>query len=200
MKNLRRTELIVIALLLVTVGVAGRFLLAEYPNIETVMVATFLIGLYVDKRLAFVFPLVIMALSDHFMGYQLFALSGMASIWLFTYTGFAFLYFLSRKYRNRAKQDLGRLSGRSALNAAGYGIAFALVYDLWTNLGAWLLMYPHTAEGLVTCYIMAIPFMLYHMISGALTFVTLALPFVALHNLKSTVNEEAPAESPSIQI
>ena len=194
-KHIQKTEQIALALFLVVVGVAGRFFLVNYPNIETVMVATFLIALFVDKRAAFLFPLVIMAVSDHLMGYQLFALSGMASIWLFTYTGFAFIYFLGRRQSKRIKKDLGRVTGRSAINAAGYGVVFALVYDVWTNLGAWLLMYPHTLDGLVLCYVMATPFMLYHMISGAVTFVTLGLPFVALHDLRNSARDELPVDS-----
>ena len=194
-KRVLRIEQIALALFLVVVGVAGRFFLVNYPNIETVMVATFLIALFVDKRAAFLFPLVIMAVSDHFMGYQLFSLSGMASIWLFTYSGFAFIYFLSRRQSKQIKKDLGRVTGRSAINAAGYGVVFALVYDAWTNLGAWLLMYPHTLDGLVLCYVMAIPFMLYHMLSGAVTFVTLGLPFVALHALRNPARDELPVNS-----
>jgi len=194
-RNLHKTEQIALALFLVIVGVAGRFFLEEYPNIETVMVATFLIALFISRRAAFLFPLVIMAVSDHLMGYQLFALSGMASIWLFTYSGFAIIYFLSRKKSDVIRSDLSRVSRASALNAAGYGVVFALVYDVWTNIGAWFLMYPHTLEGLMTCYIMAIPFMLYHMLSGALTFVTVGLPFVALHELKSRTRDTEPVNS-----
>jgi hypothetical protein len=194
-QNVRRTELVVLALLLVFLGVMGRFVLGGYPNIETVMVATFLVALLVDKRAAFVFPLIIMTLSDYLMGHEMFALSGMGTIWLFTYSGFALIYLLSRHKGEGIKADLGKLNPRGALNAAGYGIGFALVYDLWTNVGAWLLMYPHTLEGLILCYTMAIPFMLYHMLSGAVTFVSLALPFVSLYSEETKAGAEQPAES-----
>ncbi|HID71580.1 MAG TPA: hypothetical protein EYP29_02405 [Thermoplasmata archaeon] len=183
--NFGKREQIFVALFLVFVGSAGRLALAKYPNLETVMVATFLIGLYVDKRVAFLFPLLIMTISDYLMGYPPFSLTGMSSIWIFTYSGFAFIYFLSKRHRGRIEKDLGKIGLKSAANAAGYGVVFALIYDLWTNLGAWWLMYPHTLNGFVLCYIMAVPFMLYHAVSGALTFVTFALPFVAVHKVIS---------------
>ncbi len=194
--GIRKTEQYVLALFLVLLGVAGRFALEAYPNIETVMVATFLIGVYVDRRIAFAFPLIIMALSDYFMGHQIFALSGLGTIWVFTYTGFAIIYFFSLRNRGQVKKDLKQVSAPSAVNAAGYGVVFALVYDIWTNIGAWLLMYPHTLEGLITCYVMAVPFMLYHMLSGAATFVTIALPFGALLELMKKSPQEQSVEQP----
>ena len=34
-----------------------------------------------------------------------------------------------------------------------------LVFYLITNFGCWLLWYPHTANGIIECYVMALPFL-----------------------------------------
>jgi len=34
----------------------------------------------------------------------------------------------------------------------------SLIFFIVSNFGVWVLSYPHTIEGLITCYTMAIPF------------------------------------------
>jgi len=174
MTRIRHND-IVLFIILLCFGAGGRILLEKVPNLETIMVATFLGAMFLRSSYALALPLSCMLVSDYFMGH-LATFSGMNEILLFTYTGFLFLGIHTYRKRSRMKKALCRIDRQGIFNAAGLGMAFVLIYDLWTNLGAFWLMYPHTTTGLVTCYFMAIPFMLMHLISGALTFVCLALP------------------------
>ena len=61
----------------------------------------------------------------------------------------------------------------------GLGIGFVLIYNIWTNIGWWYLIYPHTAKSLATVFSAGIPFMIYHMISGVVTFIAIGLPIIA---------------------
>jgi len=166
---------IVLFTLLLCFGAGGRILLEAVPNLETIMVATFLGALFLRSGYALALPLAGMLISDYFMGH-LTSLSGMNAILIFTYTGFLFVGVYTHRNRSRLGSALSRMDRPGIYNAAGLGMAFVLIYDIWTNLGAFWLMYPHTPAGLVTCYFMAIPFMLMHLFSGALSFVCLALP------------------------
>ncbi len=71
---------------------------------------------------------------------------GFYSGFLFTYLGFAMYYILGQLTKSNTKHQL------LALPAASF------LFFLLSNLGVWYYWYPHTLDGLLTCYTLAIPF------------------------------------------
>ena len=54
---------------------------------------------------------------------------------------------------------------RTHWRIAGTGLAGAISFFILSNLGSWLMWYPHTWEGLVECYTLAIPFFRHTLLS-----------------------------------
>jgi len=119
--------------------------------------------------------------------------SGYSLILLFTYTGFLMVALVSRHYRGYFKMNAASLNKASITNTSMFGILFVLVYDLWTNLGAFLLMYPHTVNGFLLCYVLAVPFMLYHLISGAVTFALIVAPVTNVLQSRRSIEDPTPS-------
>lgn len=171
----------IMAIFLIIIGAAGRIALQDYPNIETIMVVTFIAGVWIREWYALLVPLVSLGISDLYLG-NLSATSHYSLILLFTYSGFLLVGIITRHYHNYFRKHSSSLSATSMINTSIYGLIFVAVYDVWTNFGAFLLMYPHTPSGLLLCYFMAVPFMLYHLFSGVLTFALIVAPVTsALH-------------------
>lgn len=99
-------------------------------------------GVYLGKKYALWLPLVIMMISDVFLGYHSlivltwgsFALIGLIGLWL-------------RKHKNIPNIVFGTVTG-------------SLLFFFITNFGVWAAttMYPKTLDGLVQCFVMAVPF------------------------------------------
>src|SRR5713226_4216220 len=95
-----------------------------------------------DRRLAFIFPLLVLFLGDIFIGfhkllpivYASFLLNVAIGLWL-------------RDRRTVARISLATLLG-------------AIQFFFITNVAVWQFLrgYPHTASGLITCYIAGVPF------------------------------------------
>lgn len=65
---------------------------------------------------------------------------------IFTYLGFGAYYFLGRLAKNNpAKQTL-------------YLPIASFVFFALSNFGSWFYWYPHTLEGFIACYLVALPF------------------------------------------
>jgi hypothetical protein len=109
-----------------------------------------------DIRLRLALPLSVMLLSDLVLGFhntQLYVYGALAIvIWMGTRLG-----------------EHGSLGGHAGMSVTGSMLFFVI-----TNLGVWLAggLYPMTLEGLITCYVMAIPF-LWKTLAGDLFFVML---------------------------
>jgi hypothetical protein len=109
-----------------------------------------------DRRLALVLPLLALFVSDFCVGvmYKLNVMhswgfhSGMVVIYL-TFLMVTLLGFLVRRHR-------------TAPVILGTTLAGSVLFYLVTNFAVWVGMgealYPHTLEGLLTCYEMAVPF------------------------------------------
>lgn len=152
------------ALALIALGVGGRVLLRQFVPAGSGLIAfdlfavvgilALLSGVLLGGAYSFVVPLGAMAFSDLILGNGL--------IFVFTWSGFAMMGALGYFTRQ------GRAATASyGLKLAGVGLVGILAFDLWTNLGWWLLtpMYPHTAAGLATCYVAGLPFMAGHMLT-----------------------------------
>lgn len=184
---------VILAVFLIFIGAVGRIALQDYPNVETIMVVTFIAAVYIRQWYALLVPITAMVISDLVMG-NLAMSSQFSKILFFTYTGFLFVALVSRHHRTFFRQNASSLDWASITNTSMFGIVFVLVFDLWTNVGAFLLMYPHTLDGLFLCYTMAIPFMLSHLVSGAVTFAAIVAP--VSHILGNDHRLTSPAPSP----
>lgn len=113
--------------------------------------------------LRFVLPLAVMLLSDLLLGFH--------DTMLYVYAALLLVVLMG--------QGLG---GKASLPGhAGMSVAGSLTFFLITNFGVWMsgALYPLTAEGLVSSYIMGLPF-LWKTLAGDLFFVVM---FFALFRL-----------------
>jgi hypothetical protein len=131
------------ALIVMVLSAAFSRLIPHPPNMTSVTAVALFGGAYLsDRRLAFLVPLTALFLSDIVLGfyhhmevvYSSFALIVCIGLWLQTH--------------------------RTALNVAGAAVASSVLFFLTTNFGVWLFdsLYPRTLDGLIACYVAAIPF------------------------------------------
>jgi len=122
---------------------AGMRFLPHPPNFESIgAIALFAGAHFDDKRWAFVLPLGALLLSDTVIGFH----TQMPVV----YGTFALVVCMGFFLRER----------RTALNIAGAAVAASTLFFVITNFGVWAFdgLYPRTLEGLVVCYVAAIPF------------------------------------------
>ena len=151
-----------IILSLIILAVLTR-LLPHPPNVAPITgIALFAGNKFDNKWIGFILPLVCMFLSDLFLGFS--------SITLFVYLAFMMISYIGI---NSKKISNGTILGSSTL------------FFLLTNFGVWMMGYPFTLAGLVSCYTMALPFFV-NTIIGDLFF-THALSFSF-----STIKEKLP--------
>ena len=106
------------------------------PNFAPITAMSLFAGAYFTrKQLAFIVPLLAMLISDLFLGFY--------TISIFVYLSFAVITWMGQQ-RNRVTPKLVLLG--------------SVLFFLISNLGVWLLYYPVTIDGLVTCFALAIPF------------------------------------------
>lgn len=194
--NVKNGEGVLLDILLligfIALGTIGRTLLVgwnlqPFPNFEIIMVMTFLAAIFLRSTMAIFVPLFSMIFSDILLGNTIFVGSQMNRIVLFTYSGFAIIAIINIFNRKKFRNGLGTLKLKSIGFAAGLGVGFVLMYDVWTNIGWWYLIYPHTLGSLAAVFTAGIPFMVYHMISGVFTFVAIALPIVFLTSMNHKI-------------
>ena len=170
-----------ILFIFVITGIIGRTVLVgmqiqPFPNFEIIMVLTFLSVIFIRPMLAFLVPLFAMIGSDLIIGNTIFVGNHMNKIIIFTYTGFLIITMISMLIRKKGTNRLRYLSGSSMSSIIGTGIIFVFIYDLWTNIGWWYLMYPHSLEHLTAVMIASTPFIVYHILSASFTFTFIAIP------------------------
>jgi hypothetical protein len=95
---------------------------------------------FADRRLGFVVPLAALLLSDVVIGFH--------SLLPVVYGSFALNVLLGRWIRSR----------RTVVTTAAATLAGSVQFFIVTNFACWVSFYPHTVEGLVSCYVAAIPF------------------------------------------
>ena len=143
---------LIIALLLITFGVAGRIFrihfLPDLYNVEPITLMALLAGSFLGLSYALIVPLSVIAISDIYIGNT--------SILFFTWSAWAIIGLFGLILR-KSKKD----SFSFGFKMTGMGIVASLFFFIWTNFGVWIGwdMYPHTLQGLIQCYIMAIPFL-----------------------------------------
>jgi len=149
------------AILLVTLGVSVRIVLAGYPNIEPVLAIALMAGLLLGGAYAFIVPFLIMVLSD-FAIYSLhygnmFGLNVILGISFFTWSGMMFVGFVGTRMKPKL---LFRMKGIGVFT--GIAILVTILYDVWTVLGT-ILLIPWASPGHIL--VAQIPFTIYHVLS-----------------------------------
>ena len=141
-------ELLVLALIFVA-GFSSRFLLGDVPNFKPVAALALFGGFYFQRSTLAVFGLVaILMVSDFFLGgYSL-------SIALSVYFSLGLGVWLGRRFkRTEPSNHFARYGG-----VAVASFVMAVVFFVLTNLAVWGAWYPATFQGLLACYVSAIPF------------------------------------------
>jgi len=149
---------LIYSFVLIVFGVVTRLLLKDLPNVETITVMALLAGSMLGGFYAVVVALGAMAIGDMIIGND--------SILMFTWTAYAviglFGFILYKRRKNNFKY---------VLKMTGLGMLASLFFYFFTNFGVWLLwpqMYSHTWEGLIQCYVMALPFLKYNFLGNLL--------------------------------
>jgi len=149
-----------LTLLAITLAAAMSRLLPHPPNFAPIAAMALFGGCYLPgRRAAFAIPLTAMFLSDLALGY------GFHPVLPFVYGSFTLIVCLGLWMRRR----------RTALIIGAAVFTSSVLFFVATNFAVWLLtdLYPMTLEGLVRCYMMAIPFFRNTLVGDA--FYTLAL-------------------------
>lgn len=162
----------ILAITLVLFGVLMR-LLPHPANLAPVGAIALFGGATLHKRIGWWLPVVVVAISDTFLGFY----SSMPFTWLgFALVGLLGLYI--RRYNSWMRVPLGALSG-------------SLIFFLVSNFGVWVAgdLYAHTWNGLIQCYTLGLPF-LRPTITGDLIYSTVffGIYALALRSLPATVH------------
>ncbi len=111
-------------------------LIPHPPNVAPITALALFSGAsFRNKWFSIVFPLIAMLLSDIVLGFS--------TISLWVYSAFILITMFAWLVKE--------LRWTSVLISS-------LIFFIVSNFGVWVLSYPHTIEGLITCYTMAIPF------------------------------------------
>lgn len=168
------------ALALILVGVVGRILLFKYANFETVLVVSLLAGALLGRVYALVVPIVTMAISDaliYLLGFGgQFGIVAILGISLFTWTGFLFVGLMGTRLKGKVITVT-----KSIALITGTGLIATLIYDIWTTLGFWYFLRPHTLESLTHAYAMLAPFTVYHLMSSLMFIPLVGTIFTYIH-------------------
>jgi len=140
-------------------------LVPHWWNVTAMASFSLFAGALFSRRVAIVSVVCAMLLSDMIIGmhwsYPIFG----NWTW-FSYSGMIIFILLGR----------GMNQESTVIQVLGLSISGALFYWLWTNLGVWMIsgIYAHSAAGLLSCFILALPF-LRHALLGAITWPILLL-------------------------
>lgn len=134
---------LIMLLVLVAWGIISR-LIPHPANFTAVGAVLLFSGFYFKKEWKIIAPLAVMFISDGILGFYNLKL-------MFTVYFCFFLYFVLGSYLKQNKL---------ALRATGFSLLGSILFFAITNLAVWAFTpwYPHSAAGLLNCYIMALPF------------------------------------------
>ena len=132
------------------------------PNFAPITAMSLFAGAYFTrKQLAFIVPLLVpllaMVISDLFLGFY--------TISIFVYLSFAVITWMGQQ-KNRVTPKLVLVG--------------SVLFFLISNLGVWLLYYPKTIDGLVTCFALAVPFFATSLLGDIFYSVILVFGFSAI--------------------
>jgi hypothetical protein len=168
-------------LALAMIAIAAALRAAPHPwNFTPIgAIALFSGALVKDRRLAFLFPLLALFAGDVFVGFH--------RLMLVVYSSFLVSVAIGLWLRDH--RTVGRISLATLLGA----FQFFVVVDL----GVWALgsTYPHNTQGLIACYVAAIPFF-WNMLAGDVLYVALLFGGYALAELFFPAIRESASPAP----
>jgi len=130
-----------LALSLISVGILLRFI-PHLPNFTPVAAIALFSGAYLNRRYAFIVPLVLMVLSDLAIGLH--------DVVIFTWGSFVLITVLGLWLKKH----------KTAFGVLSMSLVSSILFYIVSNFGVWLMgWYPHNLKGLIDCYIMALPFL-----------------------------------------
>lgn len=163
-----------LALILILLALLERLVFDLGPNVELVTLTTIVAAIYLPRRVRFLVPMVIMAVSDWHLG--------MGTISWFTWSGFLVMGFLP--------QLMGKLTRDNWLRGVGAGLVGVVWFYVWTNLGVWLTdswgMYSRDGWGLYQCYVNGLPFFRNNLVS-TMVFVPIGIGLIELIRNKGLI-------------
>jgi len=131
------------ALLVSMIFAAAALRLLPHPsNFEPIGALALFAGAHLEKRRAFLIPILAMLLSDAVIGFH--------SQLPLVYSAFGLIACMGFSLKGRVTASAVTLSAFAA----------SLLFFAVTNLGVWAFdsLYPHTMTGLIACYVAALPF------------------------------------------
>lgn len=136
-------NIIPIVILLVLLGSLAR-IFPHPANFAPIGAISLFSGLYLSKRLAFALPIIAMLVSDILIGFYNWK---MMSAVYFSFLIIVYIGILVKRNKKITTILYGTLLG-------------SIIFYLITNTAVWIFgtMYPHTVNGLMSSYIMGIPF------------------------------------------
>ena len=130
-----------LAMSLIVIGILLRFI-PHTANFTPVAAIAIFAGVYLNKKQALIVPLLLMVLSDIFLG--------MHNVVIFTWGSFVLVTLLSTWARHH--KTVKAIVSTSAVSS--------VLFYVITNFGVWAMgWYPLTAKGLLDCYILGLPFL-----------------------------------------
>jgi hypothetical protein len=167
------------ALISIVLAAALSRLIPHPPNMTSVAAVALFGGAYFsDRRLAFLVPLSALFLSDVILGFY-----GHMEV---VYASFALIVCIG----------LWLAKNRSALRIAAAALTSSVLFFLFTNFGVWAFdsLYPRTLDGLMDCYIAAIPFFR-NTFQGDVLYTAILFGGFALLERRFSVLRESPVRS-----
>jgi hypothetical protein len=174
-KSNKEAVLLRTTLIFAVIVLAAALRLAPHPwNFTPVgAIALFSGAMVRDRRLAFLFPMLVMFITDAIIGFNKLSPFVYASFLLSVLIGRAVVgarFSASQSQRepaNRAKK-------RAGTHIAAATILGALQFFLITNFGVWAFLssYPRTGVGLVACYLAGVP-LFWNTLAGDAVYATL---------------------------
>jgi len=129
-----------LALALITLGIICRFI-PHLANYSPLLAIALFSGVYLKRRYAVLLPLALMMVTDLFLGLH--------NAVLFTWGSILIIALLGTIFKSK----------RNAITITSGAIGSSVLFFIITNFGVWLMgWYPRTAQGLIDCYVMGIPF------------------------------------------
>lgn len=181
----RRFEL---ALALIALAVLGTLVLVREANIETVLVASLVAGALLGRWYSVAVPLVAMAILQPLLWgsvYPGYGLGAMVGLTFFLVTGFLFVGLAGRALKPRIVFRTGAIALLTTVS-----VPLTIAYDLWTDVGVWLLFAGPAGMSFWTVLELQVPFTLYHLLSS--------LIFVPLFGAIFLVADRALSPAPNL--
>ncbi len=137
-----------LGILFIGVGILVR-LIPHVPNFAPLAAVALFSGVYFNKKYGWLLPLGIYVLSD--------LIIGLHNTVIFTWSSILIIYFLGRSLQRK----------KTVISTFLYTLVSSVIFFVVTNFGVWLMgWYPPTLEGLVQCFIYALPFFRMSLVSN----------------------------------